>query len=127
MVSSQTIRRRKRTGVESAEACAASAAISMPRSRCIDILRPARRALGVCVLAALVGTSHECSRSSMHTGAAAFVSQAHLSQAPLRRTHACGAAPRERAAVVIRNAPGSRDSALPALRPGSRAFLAQQR
>ena len=102
-----------------------SEAISMPRPRCIDVLRPARRALDVCLLAALVGTSHECSRSS--AGAAAFVSQAHLSQAPLRRTHACGAAPRERAAVVMRNAPGSRDSARPALRPGSRAFLAQHR
>jgi hypothetical protein len=80
----------------------------------------------VCLLAALVGTSHESSRSSAHTGAAAFVSQAHVTQAPLRRTHAC-AAPRERAAVVMRNAPGSRDSARPAPRPGSRAFLAQQR
>jgi hypothetical protein len=80
----------------------------------------------VCLLAALVGTSHESSRSSAHTGAAAFVSQAHVTQAPLRRMHACGAA-RERAAVVMRNAPGSRDSARPAPRPGSRAFLAQQR
>jgi hypothetical protein len=99
-----------------------SEAISMPRSRCIDVLRPARRALGVCLLAALVGTSHESSRSRVHTGAAAFVSQAHVSQAPLRRTHACGAH-----RVEMRNAPGGRDSARPAPRPGSRAFLAQQR
>jgi len=121
------MRRSTRAGAASAEASAeASAAISVPRSRCIDVLRPARRALGVCLLAALVGTSHESSRSSAHTGAAAFVSQAHVTQAPLRRTHAC-AAPRERAAVVMRNAPGSRDSARPAPRPGSRAFLAQQR
>ena len=101
----------------------ASAARAVPQPRCSDIQRPARRALGVCLLAALVGTSHESSRSSAHTGAAAFVSQAHLSQAPLlRRTHVCGAR-RERAAVVMRND----DSARPAPRPGSRAFLAQQR
>ena len=101
-----------------------SAASAVPRPRCIDFQRPARRALGVCLLAALVGTSHESSRSSAHKEAAAFVSQAHLSQAPLlRRTHVCGAR-RERAAVVMHNA---RDSARPAPRPGSRAFLAQQR